>query len=301
MEIREVAVTDVTVDAALQSRVDVRPDVVDEYAEALDLGATFPPLRVCLVLGRMMLVDGYHRHAAYIRREVEVCKVEVVESCDMRRAAWIALGANADHGMRRTKADRERAITRALTDYPDKSHRAIAQHVAVDHKTVARVWGDIERARAEREPERRGEFPTSPEKRKDSKGRLQPATKPAPRVDPPRIEPPAVIAPPVVEVLAVLSAPPVVPETVPEPPKGAEVDEYADHIRLLSRRMAAAFKGTHLEPNGAFAHLKRAEDALRMAAPVDCPTCDGRGTKCRSCAGRGWVTRGDLRAVEGGR
>jgi hypothetical protein len=300
MEIREVSVTDVTVDVALQSRVDVRPDIVDEYAEALDMGAKFPPLRVCIVLGRMMLVDGYHRHAAYIRRELEVCSVEVVAACDMHEAEWHAIGQNDAHGLRRSNADKRTAVTRGLTRFPEKSHRAIAQQVGVSHMFVSNVWRDLNTKRdvetVSTSPEIANDS-AKPSVRKDALGRLQPATKP-PRQKEPEPAPP--VEPPLPIVVPVQPAP-APAEALPEPPKLAEVDDYADHIRLLSRRMGAAFKGTHLESNGCFAMLKRAEDALRMSAPVDCPTCDGKGGKCRSCGGRGWVTRGDVRAVEASR
>ena len=103
-----------------------------------------------------------------------------------------------------------------------------------------------------------------------------------------------------VQIPAVPQVRPIEPDPMPDAPKRAEVDEYADHIRLVASRMRLAFRGTHLAHNGAFDALSRAESLLRSGAPVDCPTCSGSGGSCKSCAGHGWVTRGDAKAIERG-
>lgn len=82
-----------------------------------------------------------------------------------------------------------------------------------------------------------------------------------------------------------------------EAPKSGEPDTYADHLRLLRSRMTATFRNSHMQNHGSFDLLKRAESLLRMSAAIECPTCAGKSPDCRSCAGRGWVTRGDARAL----
>lgn len=54
-----------------QSRVSVDTKTVDEYAEALQSGATLPPVTVFSDGTNYWLADGFHRLAAH-RREIEV-------------------------------------------------------------------------------------------------------------------------------------------------------------------------------------------------------------------------------------
>jgi hypothetical protein len=46
-------------------------------------------------------------------------------------------GANKDHGLRRSTADKQKSIRGMLADFGDWSDSKIGRHVGVDHKTVA--------------------------------------------------------------------------------------------------------------------------------------------------------------------
>jgi hypothetical protein len=79
----------------------------------------------------------------------------------------LALSYNV-HRRHLTAEQKRELIAKVLKAKPEQSNRAIAKQVKVDHKTVADV---------RTESEGRGEIPHV-EKRTDSKGRKQPATKP---------------------------------------------------------------------------------------------------------------------------
>ncbi len=125
------------VDGDTQPRAAIDPGVVAEYAEALEAGAEFPPVEVVGDGAAHWLVDGFHRF--YAHRRLGRTQIRAVVSTGMLEdARWRSLGANKTHGLRRTNADKAKAVRKALKLRADLSDRAIAEHVGVDHKTVAR-------------------------------------------------------------------------------------------------------------------------------------------------------------------
>ena len=298
MDVRSFAPSAIVLDPACQPRATIHHETIEEYVSAILDGAEFPPLDVVLVAGVPYVVDGFHRGTAFRSAKTESVRCRVVGEGTIRDAILASCGANGTHGVRRTNADKRHDVTRLLSDpeWSSWSDREIARKCNVSHDFVSRTRRDDVSLND-----------TSTGKRKDSAGRLQPATKPKRSPDVAvRVEPaiddddfgPAEIVH--VQIPAVPQVRPIEPDPMPDAPKRAEVDEYADHIRLVASRMRLAFRGTHLAHNGAFDALSRAESLLRSGAPVDCPTCSGSGGSCKSCAGHGWVTRGDAKAIERG-
>jgi len=147
------ALDHITVDGRLQSRP-LKPCVVKDYLNALRRGEEPPPVRVVHdVNDNYYLVDGNHRIAAARRQSgIEDIAVEIVDGT-FEEASWLSWGANRDHGLRRTRKDKRRAIQAAI-EHPRwslESDRAIARHIGCDHKTVASI----------RRKSARGEFPTN--------------------------------------------------------------------------------------------------------------------------------------------
>ena len=120
-----------------QPRASIDRALVDEYAEALGRGDVFPPIYVLLDGERYWLVDGFHRLAAHAKAGAKTINA-IVNDGTRRDAEWQCLAANATHGKRRTRADKQRAIERALMDeeWRKKSDREIARHLHVSDKTV---------------------------------------------------------------------------------------------------------------------------------------------------------------------
>lgn len=124
-------------DIQAQPRTTINTEVVGEYAEAMLLGAQFPPLIVFQEGDAFWLADGFHRFYA-----ATGCDRATVE-CDvrpggLRDAILFSVGANAAHGQRRTNEDKRRAVLKLLDDPEWKrwSDREIARQCGVDGKTV---------------------------------------------------------------------------------------------------------------------------------------------------------------------
>lgn len=134
----EVAIEDLVCDPAAQPRAEPDPRLTTEYTAALLDGDLFPPI---VVFGRgkpLWVADGFHRVAAHQDAGMTVIAADVRDG-DLRDAILYSVGANAAHGLRRTNADKQRAVLTLLNDpeWSKWSDREIARRCAVDHKTVS--------------------------------------------------------------------------------------------------------------------------------------------------------------------
>ncbi|MCO5129292.1 MAG: ParB/RepB/Spo0J family partition protein [Xanthobacteraceae bacterium] len=134
-------------DADLQMRdggVDV--GTVAEYAEAMADGAIFPAVTVYFDGSVYWLADGFHRVEAARKANLTEIAADVRQG-GRRDAMLAAVGVNASHGLRRTNADKRRAVMALLRD-PDWtrwSNSKIAKQCLVDDKTVAKIRNDLTR------------------------------------------------------------------------------------------------------------------------------------------------------------
>ncbi len=124
-----------------------------EYAEAMKAGAVFPPVVVFVdQKGAHWLADGFHRCAAAELAELAEVSADVRQG-SRKDALLYAASANSSHGLRRTNADKRRAVLLVLGNFPKWSDRKIGESCGVDHKTVSAA-----RASLATEPEG-GEIP----------------------------------------------------------------------------------------------------------------------------------------------
>lgn len=127
-------------DGGTQPRAMIDWNVVAEYVALLEDGVVFPPVDVFHDGENYWLADGYHRMAAAGKvGQKEIAAV--VHQGDRRAAILHSVGANATHGLRRSNADKRRAVETLLRDpeWSQWSDREIARRCNVDHKTVARL------------------------------------------------------------------------------------------------------------------------------------------------------------------
>ena len=117
---------------------------VSEYADAMRDGATFPPVTLYADGTLFYVSDGFHRVEAARQAGREAILAEVREGT-RREAILAAAAANATHGLRRTQADKRKAVATLLRDpeWTKWSDREIGRACAVDHKTVARVRSEL--------------------------------------------------------------------------------------------------------------------------------------------------------------
>jgi uncharacterized ParB-like nuclease family protein len=151
----QLATDNILASAATQVRKKLDKTAIESYIEALENGAQFPPLVVFAEDGgqRYILADGFHRLHAYINAGAEKCNVEVHEG-GLHDALMWALGANDEHGLRRTNADKRNAVEMALKDpeistlHPDQ----IALICRVNERTVRRIRDDMDLAKPKNKP-----------------------------------------------------------------------------------------------------------------------------------------------------
>ncbi|GMV42222.1 MAG: hypothetical protein AMXMBFR64_39380 [Myxococcales bacterium] len=111
---------------------------VEDYRAEMERGVRLPPVKVCLDGdGMYWLFSGFHRVQAATRAGLTTVEA-TVQPGGKREAILAAVGENATHGKRRTRADVQRAIEMLLldTEWGTWSDRQIADKVQVDHKTV---------------------------------------------------------------------------------------------------------------------------------------------------------------------
>lgn len=127
----------------LQMREHLVTDHIHDMTEVLETGIPLPPVSVVQEGKTYWLWDGHHRVAAYETADVLDVPAVVTEQGDRLRARWLAYSANKEHtGLKRSLADRRKAVEQALEDQPGMSNRAIAEHVGVSDHLVSKMRGD---------------------------------------------------------------------------------------------------------------------------------------------------------------
>ena len=146
--IQKIETKGIRVDMGTQTREAVDESVVQEYAEAMEAGAVFPPIVVFYVeaQGEYVLADGYHRLLAHCRVWPDQPIAAEVLKGNLYDAQWYSFGANKSHGLRRTPDDKRKAVRAALLHLngANLSDRKIAKHVGVSHTFVANCREKLE-------------------------------------------------------------------------------------------------------------------------------------------------------------
>ena len=127
-------------DPKLQSRVETNEQTIEEYAEAIKLGDEFPPLLSYFDGTHYWLVDGYHRYHAHKKAGKAGVSCEIVNGT-FTDAVLRATSVNCKHGMRRTYADKRKAVMTMLDDFEwsQWSNAEIARHCGVSPTFVANL------------------------------------------------------------------------------------------------------------------------------------------------------------------
>ncbi len=172
-----IKLTLLTIDVNLQQRVEINNSVVDDYANAYSEGTELPPITVWREEGsgeqgvgssdnnqlfdshnseltttahcplptpRYYLVDGFHRVEA--AKQAGITELPFIEkSGTYREALLFSLTVNATHGLRRSNADKRKAVMTLLEDseWSQWSNREIARRCGVNEKTVRNLRESI--------------------------------------------------------------------------------------------------------------------------------------------------------------
>lgn len=111
----QLAISEIKIDGGTQSRAALNEAVVAEYAEAIQAGASLPPVVVFFDGSAHWLADGFHRFHAHRKAASEAIEADV-RAGTKRDAILHSVGANASHGLRRTNEDKRRAVLTLLRD-----------------------------------------------------------------------------------------------------------------------------------------------------------------------------------------
>ena len=117
---------------------------VADYGEALIAGDVFPAITVFFDGERNWLADGFHRLEAHHAAGLTDIAVDV-RNGSQRDATLFAAGANASHGLRRTQADKAKAIAVLLADpeWRQWSDKELARRCGISDKTVAKARREL--------------------------------------------------------------------------------------------------------------------------------------------------------------
>ena len=130
-----VAVSLLKLDERLQCRESVPEETIRAYEDGWREKTEFPPVEAFEVEGELYVTDGFCR----VLSAQNVGKSKV--PCLVSKGSWqdavaAACGANAQHGLPRTNADKRKAATMAILEFGDKPNREIARICGVSHTYI---------------------------------------------------------------------------------------------------------------------------------------------------------------------
>jgi len=112
----KVSINKINLKADTQSRVEINKDTVNDFADDIKRGDKFPPIILFKNNKNELFVgDGWHRINAYIQAGIKEIDADVRKG-SQRDAVLYSVGANATHGLRRTNADKRKAVITLLDD-----------------------------------------------------------------------------------------------------------------------------------------------------------------------------------------
>jgi hypothetical protein len=140
LKIQQIDIDLIEVGGGTQSRVELDDATVDDYKQAMQNGATFPPIDVYHDEEKYWLADGFHRlYAAKLVNRTTIAAN--VHEGTKRDAILHSVGANAAHGLRRSNLDKRRAVEILLQDeeWGKWSDNAIAKQCGVSQPFVSKL------------------------------------------------------------------------------------------------------------------------------------------------------------------
>lgn len=148
-DVQLVSLAEIRIDGGTQCRLELSEATVEEYSELLVGDFAFPPALVYFDGSTYWMADGFHRFFAYKRTHHDEMPCVVLQG-SREDAQWESCGSNKAHGLRRSNADKQRAVVLALAhpNAANLSNGVIASHVGVDEGTIRNY-----RKKAESTPE----------------------------------------------------------------------------------------------------------------------------------------------------
>lgn len=138
MKTQQVNIEAIELDTTIQCRASLDMHTINDYAERMRAGDEFPPVVLFVERGRFWIGDGWHRIMA--AQSVDLAEIAAEARTGGRAEALkFALGANGTNGLRRSNADKRRAVEIALKEFSKLSSNAIAELCGVSDFLVNSV------------------------------------------------------------------------------------------------------------------------------------------------------------------
>jgi hypothetical protein len=152
-ELKTLKLDEVRIDGGTQPRVTIDEAVVSEYADLYDGGVKLPPVVVFHDGTVYWLADGFHRFHATARLQWDTIQAEVHKGT-LRDAVLYSVGANTTHGLRRTNADKRKAVETLLQDdeWAKWTDREISRRCGVHHQMVGKLRTSLDDSSSETQP-----------------------------------------------------------------------------------------------------------------------------------------------------
>jgi hypothetical protein len=130
----------IRLDGGTQQRESIDEQHVADLADAIQAGKPLPPARVFRDGSDLWLSRGFHRYHAHRKAGQADIECEVVTGT-LRDAILDACGDNAEHGLKRSAADKRKAVRTLLADpeWGQRSDRWVAEAAKVSPPFVASV------------------------------------------------------------------------------------------------------------------------------------------------------------------
>lgn len=150
-----IEIAKIKTDGGTQPRDSINDEVVEEYAEAMVSGATFPSVTVFYDGQEYWLADGFHRVGAAKKAGRTEIEAQVHQGSRDDAIDYACSAApNSRHGLREKPEDRHRRVATMLRKHPDWSNVQLGEHCGVSRETVRRVSQSIMHNVQDRPPER---------------------------------------------------------------------------------------------------------------------------------------------------
>lgn len=145
----------IRLDGETQSRAEINNEAVAEYVDAIKDGAEFPPIVVFFDGATYWLGDGFHRVHAFRTAGRASINADVRDGTQAD-AQLFSYSANTGHGLRRSNADKRKAVLGTLS-HPatnDWSDNKVAKHCGVSVPFVGTVRASLLTVNSEKPAER---------------------------------------------------------------------------------------------------------------------------------------------------
>jgi len=131
----KIPLSKIKADPAVQVRMRLNDETIERYMEILD---QLPPIIVCNVDGKLILVDGFHRRAAAERLGRSEIEAETRQGT-RNDALEYAIKANSIHGLPLAREEYKAAVRTLHHLHPKWGHKQIAKALNRGEKFVRNV------------------------------------------------------------------------------------------------------------------------------------------------------------------